>query len=56
MLELLRHGLSNRGIGHRLDITARTAKAHVASIMLKLSAKDRAEAVAWGFELGLLRT
>lgn len=54
-LQHLRHGMSNAGIGEALGITARTAKAHVASILLKLRARDRAEAVAHGFEQGLLR-
>ena len=41
--------------GTALGITARTAKAHVAAILVKLAAQDRAEAVARGFECGLLR-
>ena len=55
VLQLLRHGKSNAKIGEALGITPRTAKAHVASILLKLGANDRAEAVAHGFEQGLLR-
>ena len=55
VLQLLRKGMSNRDIGFILRITPRTAKAHVASILLKLTAHDRAEAVARGFERGLLR-
>ncbi len=55
VLQLLRHGMSNASIGEELGITPRTAKAHVASILLKLGANDRAEAVAHGFEQGLLR-
>ncbi|MFK8114389.1 MAG: response regulator [Rubripirellula sp.] len=55
VLNLLRKGMSNPDIGSILAITPRTAKAHVASILLKLEAHDRAEAVARGFERGLLR-
>ena len=55
VIHLLRHGMSNAKIGEELGITPRTAKAHVASILLKLGAKDRTEAVAHGFEQGLLR-
>lgn len=55
VIQLLRHGMSNASIGLELGITQRTAKAHVASILLKLGAKDRTEAVAHGFEQGLLR-
>lgn len=55
VIQLLRNGMSNARIGEELKITPRTAKAHVASILLKLGAKDRTEAVARGFEQGLLR-
>jgi len=55
VIRLLRHGMSNGKIGEEMGITPRTAKAHVASILLKLGAKDRTEAVARGFEQGLLR-
>lgn len=55
VLQLLRKGMSNPAIGFFLGITPRTAKAHVAAIMLKLGAQDRAEAVAKGFEHRLLR-
>lgn len=55
VLSLLRKGMSNPDIGMILGITPRTAKAHVAAILMKLDAHDRAEAVARGFELGLLR-
>lgn len=55
VLHLLRKGMSNPDIGFNLEITPRTAKAHVAAILVKLEAHDRAEAVAKGFEKGLLR-
>lgn len=55
VLTLLRKGLSNADIGKLLDITPRTAKAHVAALLVKLEAADRAEAVARGFERGLLK-
>ncbi len=55
VLALLRKGLSNADIGEMLDITPRTAKAHVAALLVKLEAADRAEAVARGFERGLLK-
>ena len=55
VLNLLRSGLSNSEIGHKLGITPRTAKAHVAAILEKMNARDRTEAVARGFEWGLLR-
>ena len=55
VLHLLRKGFSNPEIGFNLGITARTAKAHVASVLLKLGAVDRTEAVAIAFERGILR-
>jgi DNA-binding NarL/FixJ family response regulator len=55
VLQLLRRGMSNPDIGAILGITPRTAKAHVAALLVKLKAHDRAEAVARGFEWGLLR-
>jgi len=54
-LDLLRRGLSNRDIGVALGVSENTAKAHVKAIMLKLGVADRAEAVAAGFERGLLQ-
>lgn len=54
-LELVRRGLSNRDIGVALGVSENTAKAHVKGILLKLGVADRAEAVAAGFERGLLQ-
>jgi DNA-binding NarL/FixJ family response regulator len=54
-LALVRRGLSNRDIGVALGVTENTAKAHVKAILLKLGVADRAEAVAAGFERGLLQ-
>ena len=55
VLQLLRKGLTNPEIGFNLGITTRTAKAHVASVLFKLGAVDRTEAVAIAFERGILR-
>jgi DNA-binding NarL/FixJ family response regulator len=55
VLGLVRHGYGNAEIGRLLGITERTAKAHVKSLCEKLGASDRAEAVARGFDLGLLK-
>lgn len=54
-LELVRKGLSNKDIGVALGVSENTAKAHVKAILLKLGVADRAEAVAAGFERGLLQ-
>ena len=55
VLGLLRNGITNSDIARILDITHRTAKAHVAAILEKLGASDRAGAVAKGFERGFLK-
>ena len=55
VLGLLRKGLTNPDIAELLGITRRTAKAHVAAILVKLEAADRTEAVTRGFERGLLK-
>jgi DNA-binding NarL/FixJ family response regulator len=54
VLGLLGLGLSNREIGGRLGISEHTAKFHVASILAKLGAQNRAEAVRRGIGRGLV--
>jgi DNA-binding NarL/FixJ family response regulator len=56
VLDLLREGFTNNEIGRLLGISTRTAKAHVAAVIEKLGVVDRTQAVARGYELGLLRT
>ena len=53
VLQLLRRGLSNPDIGRAIGVTERTVKWHVHAILEKLGARDRTEAVARAFELGL---
>lgn len=55
VLNLLSKGFNNPDIARLLGITRRTVKAHVAAILVKFEASDRAEAVARGFERGLLK-
>jgi DNA-binding NarL/FixJ family response regulator len=55
VLDGMRRGLSNRDIATALSISEHTVKAHVKAILQKLESADRAEAVARGFENGLLR-
>ena len=54
VLDGMRRGLTNVQIGIALGISEHTAKAHVRAILEKLESGDRAEAVARGFELGML--
>jgi DNA-binding NarL/FixJ family response regulator len=55
VLVLLAAGLTYETIGERLGIAKRTARAHVVAIQEKLDAANNAQAVARGYELGLLR-
>ncbi len=54
VLDLLAEGLSNREIGELLVISASTAKFHVRSILSKLGAQTRTEAVVLAARSGLL--
>lgn len=54
VLELLAQGKSNKEIASTLVITERTAKFHVSSIMNKLRASNRTEAVTIGVRRGLI--
>ncbi len=54
VLQLLALGLPNKLIASRLHITEHTAKFHVSSIMLKLGAASRTEAVTLAARRGLL--
>lgn len=54
VLELLSGGLSNRQIAARLAISEHTAKFHVASVLAKLGAANRADAVRRGIRQGLV--
>jgi DNA-binding NarL/FixJ family response regulator len=56
VLELIAHGLSNGEIAARLYLTEATVKTHVAHIYRKLGLRDRAQAVVYAHEAGLLGT
>lgn len=55
VLALLAEGAPNKMIARRLDISVHTAKFHVASIIAKLGAVNRTDAIATGIRLGLAR-
>jgi DNA-binding NarL/FixJ family response regulator len=55
VLALLAQGKSNKAIAATLVITERTAKFHVSSIMRKLGASNRTEAVTIAAQQGLVR-
>jgi len=54
ILEMMAEGLSNRLIADRLRISMYTVKFHVASILEKLRAASRTEAVTLGVRSGLI--
>jgi DNA-binding NarL/FixJ family response regulator len=54
VLQLLAEGLGNKEIASRLGISEHTVKFHVASIMGKLGAGSRTEAVTLGIRRGLV--
>ncbi|MEO0902796.1 MAG: LuxR C-terminal-related transcriptional regulator, partial [Bacteroidota bacterium] len=53
VLTLIKEGLTNEAIGNRLHITERTVKFHITSILSKLNAKNRTEAVDIALKRGL---
>lgn len=54
VLRLLAAGLGNKQIAARLEISEHTAKFHVASILGKLGAASRTEAVTLGIRRGII--
>jgi DNA-binding NarL/FixJ family response regulator len=54
VLQLLAQGVTNRAIGYELQISEYTVKFHVNSIMRKLAAQSRTEAVVRATRLGLI--
>jgi len=54
VLQMLGGGLGNKEIASRLKISGHTAQFHVASILGKLGASSRTEAVAIGLRRGLI--
>jgi DNA-binding NarL/FixJ family response regulator len=55
VLLLIVRGLSNAAIGRKLVIGENTVKTHVTHILTKLRLRDRAHAVIYGYETGLVR-
>jgi DNA-binding NarL/FixJ family response regulator len=54
VLSLLARGASNKVIARELKISVHTAKFHVASVLAKLGARNRSDAVAIGIRRGLI--
>ncbi len=56
VLQYVQKGLTNREIAEVLMITHHTVKAHIASILRKIGAKNRLEASMIARDLGLCNT
>ncbi|HEX3246403.1 MAG TPA: response regulator transcription factor [Chloroflexota bacterium] len=56
VLGLIAHGLAGKQIANALSITERTVKFHTASLIRKLGAENRAQAVALAAQRGLLES
>lgn len=54
VLQLMASGMTNKGIAQALSISANTVKFHVNTILSKLGAQSRTEAVVRGGRLGLV--
>ncbi|MEQ4718503.1 LuxR C-terminal-related transcriptional regulator [Nonomuraea sp. B19D2] len=55
VLTLVAQALSNQEIAEKLSVVEQTVKTHVGRVLMKLGLRDRAQAIVFAYETGLVR-